>query len=172
MNETKPAHSIPTRRRFLIASLALSTTAVTSTAWLRGAAAWAETNSDATSARFGRLLFPVRGLSDDVYQDVMGNVLSALAANPATESALAVAEAALNAASDGNWYAAGEATQIAAIKSVQGEAFFAAILGTLRGAFHYDPAVWEFIRYPGSSKEHGGYLHRGFNDIAWLPENN
>jgi hypothetical protein len=160
------------RRRFLIAALAFSTAAVTSTAWLRGATAWADANNDATLARFGRLLFPISGLSDDVYKDVMGNVLSALAGNPATESALAVAEAALNEASDGDWHSASEAAQISAIESIQGEAFFAAILGTLRGAFHYDPAVWDFIQYPGSSKEHGGYLHRGFNDISWLPESN
>ena len=160
------------RRHFLIASLAFSTAAVTSTVWLRGATAWAEANNDATLARFGRLLFPINGLSDNVYQDVMGNVLSALAGSPTTENALAAAESALNAASDGDWYSASEAAQISAIESIQGEAFFAAILGTFRGAFHYDPAVLDFIQYPGSSNEHGGYLHRGFNDISWLPESN
>ena len=172
MNDTKPADSKSTRRRFLIASLAFSTATVTGTTCLRGAAAWAAENSDATLARFGRLLFPINGLSDDVYEGVMGNVLSALAGSPTTENALAVAEAALNEASDGDWYSASEAAQISALESIQGEAYFAAILGTVRGAFHYDPAVWDFIQYPGSSKEHGGYLQRGFNDISWLPESN
>lgn len=167
MNDTKS-----TRRRFLLASLVFSTAAVTSPAWLRGATAWAEADSDATLARFGRLLLPIDGLSDDVYNEVMGKVMSALNGNPATENVVAAAEVALDSAVDGDWFAAGEATQIAAIESIQGQAFFAAILGSFRGAFHYDPAVWEFIQYPGSSKEHGGYLHRGFNDISWLPESN
>jgi hypothetical protein len=172
MNDTKPADSKSTRRRFLIASLAFSTAAVSSTAWLGGAAAWAEADNDATLAQFGRLLFPIDGLSDEIYKNVMGNVLSALSGNPATEDALAAAEYALNASSDGDWYAASEAAQISAIESIQGEPFFAPILGACRGTFHYDPAVWEFIQYPGSSKEHGGYLHRGFDDIDWLPESN
>jgi hypothetical protein len=172
MNDTKSAHSRATRRRFLIASLAFSTAAVTGTTWLRGAAAWAEAGNDATLAQFGRLLFPINGLSDDVYRDVMGTVLAALSGDPATENALAAAESALNAVSDGDWNAATEAAQISAIESIQDEAFFASILGTFRGAFYYDSAVWEFIQYPGSSKEHGGYLHRGFDDISWLPESN
>jgi hypothetical protein len=172
MNDTKLADSKSTRRRFLVASLAFSTATVTGTTWLRGATAWAADNSDATLAQFGRLLFPINGLGDDVYKSVMSNVLSALSGNPATEDALATAESELNAASDGDWYAATEAAQISAIESIQSEPFFAAVLGTLRGAFHYDPAVWEFIQYPGSSKEHGGYLHRGFDDIDWLPESN
>jgi hypothetical protein len=35
----------------------------------------------------------------------------------------------------------------------------------------YDNAgLWKHIDYPGSSKEHGGYINRGFDDIDWLPE--
>jgi hypothetical protein len=170
MNDTKPACSKSTRRRFLVASLAFSTAAVTGTTWLRGAAAWAEADNDATLAQFGRLLFPINGLGDDVYKNVMGNVLSALSGNPATAGALATAEAALDSQQDSSWFDLDEAAQIEAIENIQGEAFFAAIVGTLRGAFYYDPAVWAHIDYPGSSKEHGGYLHRGFDDIGWLPE--
>jgi hypothetical protein len=161
-----------TRRRFLIASLAFSTVAVSGVSWLRGAAAWAGSTDEATLARFGRLLFPHDGLSDDVYADVMDNVLAALAANPATENLLAAAEDALNNQQEQAWFDLDEAAQIAAIENIQGEAYFAAIVGTLRGAFYYNPAVWSHINYPGSSKEHGGYKFRGFDDIDWLPEGN
>ncbi len=167
MHATKPA-----RRRFLLASLVFSTAAITGTAWLRGATVWADASDDATLARFGRLLFPLNGLGDDVYKSVMGKVMSALDGIPATESALVAAATALDSASGGDWFAASETAQIAAVESIQGEAYFAAILGTVRGTFHYDPAVWKFIQYPGSSIEHGGYLHRGFDDIGWLPESN
>ena len=168
MNATKPAYSKSTRRRFLVACLAFSTAAVTSTAWLRGAKAWAESGDSPSLTRFGRLIFPHEGLADEVYAAVMGNVLAALDANPATAGALAAAEAALDAQQDSSWFDLDEAAQISGIENIQGEAFFAAIVGTLRGAFYYDPAVWAHINYPGSSKEHGGYLHRGFDDIAWL----
>ena len=29
---------------------------------------------------------------------------------------------------------------------------------------------WKKLGYEGSSAEHGGYLHRGFDDIDWLPK--
>jgi len=158
-----------TRRRFLLAALAFSTAAVTGTTWLRGAAAWASSADGTTLARFGRLLFPHDGLSDQVYADVMDNVLTALAASPATENMLAAAERALDEQQDTPWTDRDETEQIAAIKNIQGEAFFAAIAETLRGAFYNNRAVWSHINYPGSSKEHGGYKFRGFDDIDWLP---
>ena len=167
MNDTQT-----TRRRFLLAALAFSTAAVSGISWLRGAAAWAGSTDSATLARFGRLLFPHDGLSDEVYAEVMNNVLMALGSDPATEDMLAAAEHALDAQRDTAWIDRGEPEQIAAIENIQGEAFFAAILGTLRGAFYYNPAVWSHIDYPGSSKEHGGYKFRGYNDIDWLPESN
>jgi hypothetical protein len=95
----------------------------------------------------------------------------ALAANPDTENLLAAAEHALDAQQDTAWIDRNETEQIAAIENIQSEAFFSAILGTLRGALYYDPAVWSHINYPGSSKEHGGYKFRGFDDIDWLPDN-
>ena len=164
MNDTQT-----TRRRFLLAALAFSTAAVTGTTWLRGAAAWASSTDETTLPRFGRLLFPHDGLADDVYTEVMDNVLTALAANPATENLLAAAELALDAQHDTAWIDRNETEQIAVIEDIQGEAFFAAILGTLRGAFYYNPAVWLHLNYPGSSKEKGGYKYRGFDDIEWLP---
>ena len=63
-----------------------------------------------------------------------------------------------------------EAEQIAVMQEVEGEAFFAVILGTVRGQFYYNPEVWKHIDYPGSSREFGGYINRGFDDIDWLPE--
>jgi hypothetical protein len=56
------------------------------------------------------------------------------------------------------------------LRAVEQTTFF----NTLRPlvAFHLydDREVWEFIGYPGSSFEQGGYLHRGFDDLAWLPQ--
>ncbi len=158
-----------TRRRFLLAALAFSTAAVTGTTWLRGAAAWASSTDETTLARFARLLFPHDDLSNEVYAEVMNNVLMALGSDPATEDMLAAAEHALDVQDDKAWIDRDETEQIAAIENIQGEAFFAAILGTLRGAFYYNPAVWSHINYPGSSKEKGGYKFRGFDDIDWLP---
>jgi hypothetical protein len=29
--------------------------------------------------------------------------------------------------------------------------------------------VWELVGYEGPSYDRGGYLHRGFDDLDWLP---
>jgi len=156
----------------MLAALTFSGLAVTGTSLLRASTAWANADDKAVLARFARLLFPHDGVADASYAEAMASVLSGFETSPDTAGLLDTAEAALNAQQDELWFDLDEAAQINAIKNIQGEAFFAAILGSLRGAFYYHPAVWEHLNYPGSSKEHGGYLHRGFNDISWLPENN
>jgi len=161
-----------TRRQFMLASLAFSGLAVTGTSLLRASAAWANTGDNEALTHFARLLFPHDSVADAVYAEALASVLAGFEANPSTAGLLDSAAAALDAQQDESWFDLDEAAQISAIKDIQGEAFFAAILGALRGAFYYHPAVWEHINYPGSSKEHGGYLHRGFNDISWLPESN
>lgn len=162
------------RRRFLVAALTFSTvaSALPGTAWLTSSAAWADEPAAAdpnVMARLARQLFPHDEIPDSVYAAVMGNVFAALAANPATEGLLAAAEQALDAYSNTPWIELDEREQIAAIQSMQDAPFFGAILGTVRGAFYYDATVWPYIGYPGSSKEYGGYINRGFDDIDWLP---
>ena len=161
-----------TRRRFMLSSLAFSSLAVTGTSLLRASAAWANAGDSEALTHFARLLFPHNGVADAVYAEAMASILSGFEASPDTAGLLNSAEAALNAQQDESWFDLDEAAQISAIKDIQGEAFFVSILGALRGAFYYHPTVWEHLNYPGSSKEHGGYLHRGFNDISWLPESN
>jgi hypothetical protein len=166
-----------TRRRFLVAAITFSTVAATAptSLWLGHSAAWAQSTDptdDLTDvlAHLARLLFPHDGLPDEIYADVMGGVLAATAEDPAMTEVLHSAEAALDAASDQSWMKLDAPAQVEAMKLVQGEAFFAAILDTVRGHFYYNPEVWKFLDYPGSSKEYGGYINRGFDDIDWLPE--
>ena len=49
-------------------------------------------------------------------------------------------------------------------------AFFQKLRGDLVVSLYNQKEVWPKLGYEGSSYEHGGYLHRGFNDIDWLPE--
>ena len=41
---------------------------------------------------------------------------------------------------------------------------------TVISNLYNDPAVWKKLGFEGSSAEFGGYLSRGFDDIAWLPK--
>ena len=116
------------------------------------------------------MLFPHNSLTEDAYAEVASTLFDTLAASPETATLLEIAATALDAQVDGAWMDAADDRQVAALRNIEGEAFFAAILATVRGAFYYNPKVWAHLDYPGSSKEHGGYKHRGFDDISWLPE--
>lgn len=158
------------RRRFVLTAIAASTVLTVPHRWLPGSLALADSAAQPDLTQLARLLFPHSGLADDVYREVAENLFSSFAAKPESEKLLDMADTALNAHVDGDWIDAHEDNQVAALKGIESEAYFAAILAALRGAFYHHPKVWSHLDYPGSSKEHGGYKHRGFNDIDWLPE--
>ena len=161
------------RRRFLIAAFAYSglLSAGMGVALLRASSAWAKSpngNADELT-RMARLLYPHDGIANDVYADVIDDVLSAAADDSSMMEILGNAVTALNAAQNGNWFEIGADDQIKSMMVVENEAFFAAIQGAVMARFYNHPKVWEHIGYPGSSVEYGGYVDRGFDDIDWLP---
>ena len=152
-----------TRRRFLVAAITFSTVAIgtANSLWLKSAAAWAQSTDPDDEAndktrhaltRMAQLLFPHDGLADDVYASVMSGVLAATANDPTMTEILHTAEASLDARSGQPWIELDEAGQVDVMQASQDEAYFAAILGTVRGHFYYNPAVFEHLHYPGPSK--------------------
>jgi len=158
------------RRRFVLTTIAASAVIAVPRSWLPGNIAWADSSQNPMFVRLARLLFPHAGLSQAVYSEVADSVFTSFAADTKSGKLLDRAETALDEQTGGEWIDADEDSQIAAIRSIEQEAFFAQILAGLRAAFYYHPKVWSHISYPGSSKEYGGYKNRGFNDIDWLPE--
>lgn len=163
-----------TRRRFLVAAISCSGLVSTGmgSALLRASSAWAQSSGGNIDeiARMARLLFPHAAIGDEVYAEVIDSMLADSANDASMMALLDEAVSALNAAHGGDWFEAGEEDQIAAMHAVEGEAFFAAILGNVQARFYNHAKVWELIKYPGSSVEFGGYVDRGFDDIDWLPE--
>jgi hypothetical protein len=163
-----------TRRRFLVAAITFSAVAasIPGTTWLRNSAAWAGSTSDSDGllAHMARHLFPHDGISDNVYAEVMSGVITATANDPSMTGILQTAETAFNSKRGKPWMRLDENEQVTVMQELQNEAFFTAVLATVRAHFYYHPAVWKHLDYPGSSREYGGYIHRGFDDIDWLPE--
>ncbi|MDT7950899.1 MAG: gluconate 2-dehydrogenase subunit 3 family protein [Acetobacteraceae bacterium] len=62
-----------------------------------------------------------------------------------------------------------EADRVALLRGIEATKFFSAVRADLVVALYNQPEIWPKFGYEGSSAEHGGYLHRGFNDIDWLP---
>ncbi len=156
-----------TRRRFLTAALVFSGVGSTlGSSWLKSAAAWADGSELDTLGRMANHLFPHDGLDESIYGEIMMSVLDEAASDPAVRDQVDAAIASLDKA----WPDLDAGDQLAVMQELQDEAFFVGIRESVRFRLYHHPKLWEHINYPGSSKEHGGYIRRGFNDIAWLPE--
>ena len=167
-----------TRRRFVVAAITFSglTTSTVGISVLRLAEAWAadhELDRDTliTMTRLARLLYPHDSITDGVYADVLDQALSETAdSNGSFAATLSLAERALDALGDGEFFYLEEAAQIAALKAVEKQEFFAEIQQAVRFRLYNHPIVWEHLGYEGSSWEEGGYVERGALEIEWLPE--
>lgn len=170
--------SITSRRRFLVAAITFSGLAGStvgapfpglSKAWAQSVNGGDE-EMNAAMVRMARLLYPHDSIADDVYRDVLNLAMSATAIDGSFAAILDIAFDALNASQSVKFVDLDEASQISALKSIEGQPFFAAIQINVGTTFYYHPAIWALLGYEGPSFVKGGYLHRGSGDIDWLPE--
>jgi hypothetical protein len=61
-----------------------------------------------------------------------------------------------------------ERDRVDVLRSLEDDPFFQMVRGGLVTGLYNQKAVWPIFGYEGASFELGGYLDRGFNDIAWL----
>jgi hypothetical protein len=61
-----------------------------------------------------------------------------------------------------------ESERVPLLMAIQHTPFFKKARGDLVVSLYNQPAIWPKFGYEGSSAEHGGYIHRGFDDIDWL----
>jgi len=61
-----------------------------------------------------------------------------------------------------------EEDRVSLLHGIAQTAFFKKCRSDLVVSLYNQPAVWTRLGYEGSSAEHGGYIHRGFDDIDWL----
>ena len=64
-----------------------------------------------------------------------------------------------------NW----EADRVGLLQGIEHIDLFRKLRADLVVSLYNQPEIWPKFGYEGSSAEYGGYLHRGFNDIDWLP---
>lgn len=61
-----------------------------------------------------------------------------------------------------------EDQRVAILREIEDGAFFQKVRGGLVVSLYNQEEVWPIFGYEGSSADKGGYIDRGFNDIAWL----
>lgn len=90
-----------------------------------------------------------------------------------TAAGIEAGVAALNAAAQGKGFGSyldmgWERDRVDVLRGMEQSAFFQQIRGGLVTGLYNQKAVWPLFGYEGESFSQGGYLDRGFDDIAWL----
>jgi len=125
-----------------------------------------------TLLTMSRHLYPSKSIDDDEYAKTIERFDAKAKADRDFAKLLQDGVASLDRASQGKWLDASDEVRLQTLKSIKGTPFFQAVRGTLIGADgpYNLPDVWKKFGYQGSSWQFGGYLNRGFDDIAWLPK--
>jgi hypothetical protein len=119
--------------------------------------------------QMARLLYPHDALSDDIYAAVLQPLQSRAADDPALSAALQAGLEELDRLAGRDWRSAPPEEQVRALQQIAKAPFFATVQEAVRAQLYQHPEVWKVIGYEGPSAPLGGYLHRGFADIDWLP---
>ena len=63
-----------------------------------------------------------------------------------------------------------EPNRVAALKKIESSDFFQTMRAKTLLLLYASPIAYAYFGYEGEAFSKGGYLHRGFNDLRWLPE--
>ena len=61
-----------------------------------------------------------------------------------------------------------ERDRVDVLRSMENEPFFQTVRSGLVTGLYNQKAVWPIFGYEGESFSQGGYIDRGFDDIAWI----
>ena len=122
-----------------------------------------------TLVQYAYLMLPVLEPTHTRYRAVADKVSLQASQVPAIASLMEGGIAALNATDKGLWLNQPLEERVSIISDLAGTPFFNYLHWVTSEIVMRDPGLWEKLGYQGSAIEHGGYLHRGFDDIDWLP---
>ena len=120
--------------------------------------------------QYAYFLLPVLAPTHARYRAVADKISAQAAQVPPIASMMVAGIAALNASDKGPWLQLPPQERAEIVRGLEGTPFFGFLRWTASEIVMRDPVLWETLGYQGSAIEHGGYLHRGFDDIDWLPE--
>lgn len=119
--------------------------------------------------RLLRVTYPHDSFPDGPFERTATAVQMA-AADAGEEAALAQGLQGLDRSAGGDFLALDDAAAEALLRDRGDDHFFRRIRSTAVVALYDDAEVWGLVGYEGSSFDQGGYLHRGFDDLSWLPK--
>jgi hypothetical protein len=167
------------RREFLKTSaLVVAGTAVAASGLINvaGASEWTgrlstlKPHQADTLLAMARRIFPHRGIDDSCYLKVVEVLDANSKSDPAVAKMLAEGVVALDGSGATKFAELKENDQIAALETIQATPFFQKVRGTELESLYSNPGMWKAFGYQGPAFAYGGYIHRGFNDLNWLPD--
>ncbi|GMG82994.1 hypothetical protein LNKW23_22070 [Paralimibaculum aggregatum] len=179
MTETRAVRAM-TRRELLSSGVAAGAAMVVGGGFVASATeAWAmETKAlqpatMATLIQMSRDIYPHDRIADRHYALAVKAHDEKAAGDPdfakMIEDGVAGLDAAAAEAGHGSYLGTGwEIDRVALLRAIEDGGFFQTIRGGLVVGLYNQKDVWPVFGYEGSSAEYGGYLERGFDDIAWL----
>ncbi len=128
-------------------------------------------NPESILSLFGlvRMAYPHNVLTDVYYQSVVSALLDEAGSSLETADMIGNAMQELDNKAGGNWSDASADMQMKAVNAISATPFFAKLKHAAVMNLYNDHAVWEKFGYQGEAFSKGGYIHRGFDDLAWLP---
>lgn len=123
-----------------------------------------------TLVRVLRVSFPHECVPDGPYERTAETILTEARNETWFRMALAQGLLSLNQMAGGDFRDLDDDAALRALRRVEGTEFFGFIRRTAVLNLYDDAEVWEALGYEGPSFDQGGYLHRGFDDLDWLPD--
>jgi hypothetical protein len=128
-----------------------------------------QSHDAATLLQVTRQIFPHRKLSDAPYWRVVSQLDGAAQADPSVAKLLSAGVTQLDSSQGAKFVDLNDKQKVDALKAIETGDFFQKVRGVELQTLYSDPEVCKAMKYQGASYPIGGYLHHGFNDLAWLP---
>lgn len=123
-----------------------------------------------TITRIIRVAFPHPEVPDGPYERMADKIITEAEDSTWFRVALTQGLLTLDSLSQEHFLELPDEQALAVLKRLGDLEFFGFIRRTTVLNFYDDPEVWDVFGYEGEAFSKGGYLHRGFNDLDWLPE--
>ena len=123
-----------------------------------------------TLTRVIRVAFPHPQLPDGPYERMTEKIVTDAEESTWFRMALTQGLLTLNSLSDRPFTELSDEDALKVLRRVADLEFFGFIRRTTVLNLYDDPEVWAALGYEGESFSKGGYLHRGFDDLDWLPD--
>ena len=126
-------------------------------------------DSRSNLVRLLRAAYPHPRFPDGPYERTADTILSQVDASLWHRLVLTEGLATLDAKAGGSFSDLDDGAALTVLEELEDAEFFRFVRGVAVVTLYDDAEVHELLGYEGPSFEKGGYLHRGFDDLDWLP---